>query len=171
MATERDSSTTTAGLGRYEIDPDASTVAFRCRAVFGLVPVRGTFTVRSGTVDVAEPLADSRIRAEIDTASFDTGNRRRDDHVRSADYLDAARHPLMTFVADQVGASAVAGTLTVCGVSRPVRLAVTRADATADALSVRATTRVDRTAFGVTTARGMTGRWLDVTLDIRCARR
>ncbi len=171
MTTERISPTTTAGLGRYAIDPDASTVSFRCRAVFGLVPVRGTFTISNGTVDVAEPLADSGVRAEIETASFHTGNARRDAHVRSADYLDAARHPLMAFVSDQVGTSAVTGTLTVHGVSRPVRLAVEQADATAGSLAVRATTRLDRTEFGITTARGMTGRWLDVTLDIRCVRR
>jgi hypothetical protein len=40
----------------------------------------------------------------------------------------------------------------------------------ADAFTVRARTRIDRTAFGVTASRGLAGRHLDVTLEIRCVR-
>ena len=43
--------------GRYEIDTSCSAVTFRTRHPFGLAPVRGSFAIRAGTIDVAEPLA------------------------------------------------------------------------------------------------------------------
>ena len=50
--------------GRYEIDTSCSAVMFRTRHLFGLAPVRGSFAIRAGTIDVAEPLAGSkRLRA------------------------------------------------------------------------------------------------------------
>ena len=60
--------------GRYEIDTSCSAVTFRTRHLFGLAPVRGSFTIRAGTIDVAEPLADSSIHVHVDPASFRTGN-------------------------------------------------------------------------------------------------
>ncbi|MCX5384035.1 YceI family protein [Streptomyces sp. NBC_00083] len=157
-------------LGHYAIDPAASTVAFTTRHVFGLLPVRGTFALRSGSVDVAEPLGASRVRAEIDAASFTTGSRQRDRAVRSARFLDAGRHPLITFTADRVEATTVAGVLTVCGSARPVTLSIGESACGAGWFTARATVRVDRTAFGVTASRGMAGRHLDVTVGVRCVR-
>ncbi|GGY19220.1 YceI family protein [Streptomyces xanthochromogenes] len=119
-----DTATAAPALGHYAIDPAASTVEFTTRHVFGLLPVRGTFTIRSGSVDIAEPLGGSGVRAEIGTASFSTGSRQRDRAVRSARFLDAERHPLMTFTGDRVDGTTVPGTLTVCGVARPVSLRI-----------------------------------------------
>ena len=64
----------------------------------------------------------SRIRVEIDAASFRTGNPARDASVRSARFLDAGRHPVMVFVAEEMDGDVLNGTLTVCGTTRPVRL-------------------------------------------------
>ncbi|MFI8091353.1 YceI family protein [Streptomyces sp. NPDC086080] len=160
--------TTTPRLGRYTIDTATSSLTFRTRHLFGLLPVRGTFAIRGGTVDVAEPLADSRLRVEVDAASFHTGNDHRDNDIRSAKYLDTDQHPLFTFVAGQVDTTSVSGTLTACGVSRPARLSIVRSEVRADSFTVRATTRVDRTEFGVTASRGMAGRHLDLTLEVTC---
>jgi polyisoprenoid-binding protein YceI len=168
----------TPQLGRYTIDPERSRVGFATRHLFGL-PVRGSFAIRSGTVDVTEPAARSSVRVEIDAASFDTGNQTRDKNVRSGRFLDADRYPTMRFTADRLDDSTLAGMLTVRGVSRPVTVTleeVTRQDGTrqeaptADhaSFAARATTRIDRTDFGVTASRGLAGRYLTVTLDIRC---
>ncbi|MEW2133249.1 YceI family protein [Streptomyces sp. NPDC005435] len=162
--------TQTPRPGRYTIDPDGSALSFRTTHVFGLLPVRGTFALRGGTVDVADPLSGSRIGAEVDAASFRSGNAQRDGAVRSARFLDTGTHPLITFVSAEVGADAVSGTLTAHGVSRPVRLSVVRLDVLADAFTVRATLRVDRTEFGVTASPGMAGRRLELTVVARCVR-
>jgi polyisoprenoid-binding protein YceI len=71
---------------------------------------------------VTEPLSDSRIRVEIDAASFRTGLGARDNTVRSSRFLDAGRHPVLVFVAEKMEGDALSGALTICGTTRPVRL-------------------------------------------------
>jgi polyisoprenoid-binding protein YceI len=171
MQTRRDHTATAPQLGRYEIDTSRSTVTFRTRHVFGLAPVRGTFAIRSGTIDVTEPLTDSSVHVEIETASFRTGSGQRDDHVRSARFLDAGRHPVMTFVAGSLAGQALTGTLTVRDVTRPVSLPIEQSAVAPGAFTVSATTRIDRTEFGVTASRGMAGRYLDVSVEVRCVRK
>ena len=156
--------------GRYEIDSGRSATGSRTRHLFGLLPVRGTFAIRSGTVDIAEPLTDSSLRVEVDTASLRTGRRRRDDAVRSARFLDAGRNPVMVFVSATLDREAVDGVLTVGGVTRTVVLAVGLRALSARSFTVRATTSLDRGDFGVTAARGLAGTRLDVTAEITCVR-
>jgi polyisoprenoid-binding protein YceI len=168
MQTTSQRAAATPRLGRYEIDTNGSGVTFRTRHLFGLAPVHGTFAIRSGTVDVAAPVTASRVHAEIDTASFLTGNGQRDATVRSERFLDTASYPVMTFVAEPTGERELAGTLTVNGVARPVSLTIEEWAAAPGAFTARATTRIDRTEFGVTAARGLAGRYLDLTLAIRC---
>lgn len=171
MQTKPEHTATTPQLGRYEIDTTSSTVRFRTRHLFGLGPVRGSFAIRAGTVDIAEPLAGSRIRAEIDAASFRTGNAARDAAVRSARFLDAGTHPDMTFASERTDGSTLTGTLTVRGVTRPVTLSVEQSTVAPESFTVRAAARIDRTEFGVTASRGLAGRYLDLTLEVRCLRK
>ena len=171
MTTQRAQTLTTPQLGRYEIDASGSSVRFRTRHLFGLAPVRGELAIRTGIVDVTEPLADSRTSVEIDAASFHTGNRQRDNNVRSAQFLDTSRYPVMAFVAEHVEGTAVTGSLTVRDVARPVRLSVEPYAVTTRVFTARVTARIDRTDFGVTASRGLAGRYLDLTMEIRCVRR
>jgi polyisoprenoid-binding protein YceI len=171
MQTKPEHTATTPQLGRYEIDTTSSTVRFRTRHLFGLGPVRGSFAIRAGTVDIAEPLAGSRIRAEIDAASFRTGNAARDAAVRSARFLDAGTHPDMTFASERTDGSTLTGALTVRGVTRPVTLSVGQPTVAPESFTVRAAARIDRTEFGVTASRGLAGRYLDLTLEVRCLRK
>lgn len=80
-------------VGRYQIDPRASIITFKSRHLFGLAPVQGTMTIRDGLVDIADPLTNSSVQVEIDTTSFHTGSRHRDQDVRSPRFLDAERFP------------------------------------------------------------------------------
>jgi polyisoprenoid-binding protein YceI len=150
------------------IDASDSAVTFRTRHLFGLAPVRGSFAIRYGTVDVAEPAAESGAYAEIETASFRTGSGPRDRAVRSARFLDAGRHPVMIFRSERIADRVIDGTLTVAGVTRPVRMAVERVDVSPRSFAVRATVRIDRVEFGVAASRGLAGRYLDVALEVRC---
>jgi polyisoprenoid-binding protein YceI len=159
-------------LGRYEIDASQSRVRFRTRHMFGLGPVRGTVAIRSGSADIAEPLADSAIHAEIDTASFRTRNPLRDRSVRSTRFLDAARFPVISFRDGLVceDGRTVRGTLTVREISRPVSLSISQVTMAEQSFTASATVRVDRTEFGVTAMPGLAGRYLDLTVEVRCAR-
>jgi polyisoprenoid-binding protein YceI len=161
---------TTPRPGRYEIDTSCSTVTFRTRHLFGLAPVRGSFAIRAGTVEVAEPLADSSVDVRIDAASFRTGNGPRDGTVRSERLLDAGRYPIITFRSEGVDGAALNGTLTVRNVTMPVSLLIEQTEATPGWFNARASTRIDRTEFGVTAYRGAAARYLDMTVEVRCVR-
>jgi len=174
MQTEPAVIATTPQPGHYDIDPDRSRVTFATRHLFGLGRVRGSFAIRGGTADIADPIAASAIYTEIETASFRTKNRQRDDSVLSPRFLDPDGHPVMTFRSDRIEAgqhgNVLTGTLTVRGTSGPVTLTITRCEASRGSFTARATARIDRTEFGITAARGLAARYLDLTLEIQCTR-
>jgi len=163
---------TTPQPGHYDIDPSRSRVTFATRHLFGLGRVQGSFAIRGGTADVAEPVATSAIYAEIETASFRTKNHQRDHSVLSPRFLDPAGHPVMIFRSDRldIAGQVLTGTLTVRGTTGPVTLAVTRCEAFRGSFTASATTRIDRTEFGITAARGLAARHLDLTVEVQCTR-
>lgn len=156
--------------GVYRIDPGATTIRFTTRAVFGLLPVRGSFTVDHGRISITEDIGDCAVEAVIRAASFESGNAQRDEHVRSPDYLDAAVHPEIVFRSRNAERSAegvsMQGRLTVRGMTRPTVLALGPVVTDDRCLRVQATTSIDRYAFGLTRAKGMTGRHLGITLEV-----
>jgi polyisoprenoid-binding protein YceI len=198
MQTEPAVIATTPQPGHYSIDPDRSRVTFVTRHLFGLGRVRGSFAIRGGTADIADPIAASAISAEIETASFRTKNRQRDDSVLSPRFLDPAGHPVMTFRSDLIEAAGqgpvteewglepsggsrgvappgqhgqiLAGALTVRGTTRPITLTVTGCEVARGSFTARATARIDRTEFGITAARGLAARYLDLTVEVQCTR-
>ncbi|MEU3723284.1 YceI family protein [Streptomyces sp. NPDC031705] len=112
--------------GHWELDPTHSSIAFTARHI-GFARIHGRFTTFAGAVRIAERMEDSSMHVIIDSASIDTGMRRRDDHLRSTDFLDAARHPTVEFYSERFihrsgSRWAVAGALTLHGVSRSVTL-------------------------------------------------
>ena len=156
--------------GRYEIDTSCSAVTFRTRHLFGLAPVRGSFAIRTGTIDVTEPLTGSSVYVHIDPASFRTGNGQRDSNVRSARLLDAGRYPVITFRSQGIEGLALTGALTVRNITMPVSLSIEPSAVTPRSFNVHASTRIDRNEFGVTAYRGLAARYLDMTVEVRCVR-
>ena len=111
--------------GRWQIDPGHTELAFIGRH-FMLTRVRGRFTGVTGLIQVAEEPGDSTAEITIDMASVDSGSQARDDHLRSADFFDAARHPTATFSGRaarwQGTRGLLTGELTIRGITRPVTL-------------------------------------------------
>jgi polyisoprenoid-binding protein YceI len=163
---------TTPQPGHYVIDPGRSRVTFVTRHLFRLGRVKGSFTIRGGTADIADPIAASTVCAEIEAGSFRSHNPARDRIVLSPRFLDPAGHPVITFRADRIdaGDQILTGSLTVRGATRPVTLAVTRCEVARGSFTARATARIDRTEFGVTASRGLAARYLDLTLEVQCTR-
>ena len=164
--------------GSYDVDPERTTIRFRTRHMFGLGPVHGTFALRSGAITVTEPVDGSAVYAEIDAASFRTGNPQRDQTILQRRYLDASRYPVITFASHGIqrhdtgqAAGAIGGTLTVRGVERPVTLVVTAAEQAGADVAVSATLHIDRFDFGMTAMRGVAGRYLDLELAAICVPR
>src|SRR3954468_12953741 len=108
-----------AQISKWELDPENSSVEFSCKHV--LSNVRGMFQKPSGTVtlDEATP-ANSKVDATIDAKSITTGVEERDTHLKSADFFDVAKYPVITFVSSSVTKSSataysVTGNLTMHG--------------------------------------------------------
>lgn len=155
--------------GVYRLEPAESAISFATRHMFGLAPVRGTFALRAGTVDVTSPAEKSVVHATIAADSVDTGIAARDNTVRSKQYLDVARHPDITFTANGVardGGWVLRGELTVRGRTEPLDVRIDEIRVHDDRLRLLASAEVDRYAWGVTAMKGMTGRRLRFTLSL-----
>ena len=86
-------------VGRWRLDPQRSRVEFRVGNMWGLATVKGHFDHYDGRLDLS---TDPAIELTIDAASVQTGNRRRDKHLRSADFFDAESHPRVRFRSESV---------------------------------------------------------------------
>jgi polyisoprenoid-binding protein YceI len=86
---------TSLPTGTWIVEPAKSTLGFKARGMFGLVPVNGTFAEHEGTLTVGDDGAHGELR--IAAASLDTGNAKRDEHLRSADFFDVTQSPTIVF--------------------------------------------------------------------------
>lgn len=117
--------------GTWKADPAHSSVEFEIKHLM-MTTVRGWFREFEGTFTASEE-GDVGARAVIKTASIDTNQPKRDEHLRSADFFDAENHPEITFESTKVeptggeGEFKVDGMLTIRDVARGIVL-----DATVD---------------------------------------
>ncbi len=117
-----------AAAGTYTIDSAHSDVSFKVRHLIS--KTSGQFTDFDGTIVADfENLDASSVIFTIKTASIDTKNEDRDNHLRSGDFFDAETYPEITFTSSKITKSgansyAVTGTLTMHGVSKTVTLPV-----------------------------------------------
>ena len=127
---------------------------------------RGT---RGPGPDSAWPAGQSAVRATIDAASYDSGNKTRDADVTSATLLDAKAFPEITFTGSgtrKAGTDWVlSGSVTAHGITQPVLLRITQARLDGEAARFVATATLDRTAFGVTKKKGMVGAAVHLAID------
>jgi polyisoprenoid-binding protein YceI len=113
--------------GRWTIDPGHAEVAFVGRH-FGLTKVRGRFTGVSGHADIAEDITKSSLTVTIDTATLNSGDSTRDEHLRSEDLFHVEMHPNASFRSTDIAVDGATGTVTgdlaIKDVTRPVTLDV-----------------------------------------------
>ncbi len=152
--------TATAARTTWKIDPAHSHVEFAVRHLM-ITTVRGRFGGVQGTVvtDDVDP-ARAEVEVTIDVNSIDTREAQRDAHLKSADFFDAAKYPILTFkstgVKDVTGDRfMLAGNLTMHGVTREVTLDVTAEGRGKDPwggerAGYSATTKINRSDFGLT---------------------
>ena len=116
-----------AATETINLDPSHTRVGFSIRHFF--TPVRGEFKNVQGTIALDQAdLNASKVQVEIETASINTNNEKRDNHLRSADFFDAEKNPKITFVSKSIAVKdnkgTMTGDLTMHGVTKPVTLAV-----------------------------------------------
>ncbi len=144
-------------IGVWHVDPVHSTVEFQAKHMM-IATVKGRFNAFQGALEVDE--RGPRMFGTIEVASIDTRDTRRDEHLRSPDFFDAANHPQMRFDSTRIEPTGkdtfrITGDLTIREVTRPVELEATFQGTGRDpwgseraALEVRG--QIDRKDFGLT---------------------
>ena len=122
--------TTTVQTGDYNVDTSHTRIGFVARHAM-VTKVRGAFNEFEGTatLDGANPAA-SHVEVTISTASIDTRNAQRDEHLRSNDFLAMQEYPQITFSSTGVRqvddtTFEVTGDLTIKGVTKPITIPFT----------------------------------------------
>ena len=150
-----------ASLVTWKIDPAHTAAEFKVKHMM-IANVKGT--IKGITGDLTEHTTDaslSSIEATLDVSTLNTGEPQRDGHLKSADFLDLEKYPIITFKSTQVERKggeeyAVTGDLTIHGVTRPVTLSVEgptppQKDPWGNVrIGLEATTKIDRKDFGLT---------------------
>jgi polyisoprenoid-binding protein YceI len=134
----------------WRIDPDRSSIEFRAPHLWGMATVTGAFTRYHGTLDLS---GEPAVELTIEAAGLDTGNRRRDRHLRSPAFFAAEQHPYVRFVSERAALKgdklAVSGRLHLRGQSVPLEIdaALRRAG---DTLELAAVADIDQRRLGMT---------------------
>jgi polyisoprenoid-binding protein YceI len=167
----------------WNIDTTHSSVTFSIRHLV-IAKVRGHFKTFSGSLQLDEAdLGKSSVSVEIDAASIDTHEAKRDEHLRSADFFDVAQFPKLSFVSKKLELEGkqvvrVVGDLTIHGVTKEVTLAVEDLGRAKDPwgnqrAAFAASTSINRKDFGlswnqVLEAGGvMVADKVDISLDVQ----
>jgi len=171
----------------WNIDPVHSVAEFKVRHMM-ITNVKGQFTAITGvlTLDEAD-VTHSRIEVSAEAASVNTRDAQRDAHLKSADFFDAEKFPTLAFTSTRITRTAgddlaVAGNLTIHGVTREVMFTVEGPTAPAKdpwgntRVGVSATTKINRKDFGLTwnatleTGGILVGDEVTTTLDVQFVR-
>lgn len=167
----------------WNIDPAHAVAEFKVKHMM-ISNVRGQFGKVSGALTLDESdLASSRVEASIDAASIETRDPQRDAHLRSADFLDVEKYPMLSFKSTRIrvvrnGELSVEGDLAIHGVTRKVVFSVEGPTPPAKdpwgntRVAVSATTKMNRKDFGLTwnaaleTGGILVGDEVTITLDV-----
>jgi polyisoprenoid-binding protein YceI len=166
----------------WVIEPKYTSFEFSVKSFF-FFTVKGKFSDFLGKVVIDDgDVKRSSVEVAINAPSISTGIRRRDDHLRSSDFLDVANHPLISFQSTGVekgrdrNTLRVTGNLIVKGKSKELVLDVEETDYSRspqgdEVAYFIAQTRIDRFDFGVRYGRGFIGRTLRVTVQAQATKK
>ncbi len=175
--------TTSAVAARaYIIDPAHSSAHFSVRHLM-ISKVRGTFKISSGSIQLpADSPIPVAVSAEIDATSVDTRDEQRNGHLKSADFFEVEKFPLLRFTSTQVEIVdqtkfKVVGELELHGVKQKVTLDAEVAGQGKDPwgndrVAFEATARISRKDFGLVWNQALeaggvaVGDQIDITLDV-----
>ena len=164
----------------YTIDP-AHTYPHFAISHLGFSTMHGRFNSTSGKIAMDRKGTGSSVEVTIATASIDTGFQKRDDHLRSADFLNAAEFPEITYKSTKIvfsgeSAATVEGNLTMAGVTKPVTLNVghikcaVNPQSKKDVCGFDATAKIKRSDFGVKYALPNVGDDMALTFEVEAVK-
>jgi polyisoprenoid-binding protein YceI len=170
VATRKWQDTQFPAAGTWALDVTHTAVEFEAKHLM-IAKVKGRFAEFEGALTIAEDPTQSAVSVTIKAASIDTRTEQRDDHLRSADFLEVDKYPELTFVSSGVEHEdgddwLVHGDLTLHGVTKPVTLTTEYEGQTIDPwggqrVAFSAETRIDREDWGLTWNQALeAGGWL-----------
>lgn len=165
-------------VGSWTFDPAHTSIGFSVKHLMA-AKVRGGFKTFSGSISQGDEPASTSAIVTVDAASIDTGVEDRDNHLRSADFLDVENHPRITFETTSITKAGsgfeVTGDLTIRSVTKPVTLDMTYGGIVSDPWGNQKAifsgeTKVNREEFGLTWNQALeAGGWLvgkDVAIEV-----
>lgn len=165
----------------WAVDPTHTTVEFEVRNLF-FFKVKGSLEVREGSIVLDSAIVrGSSITVGLQSSSINTGNKGRDAHLRSRDYLDTDRYPEIRFQSTKVEPGTdrdtlrVTGALTIKNQSKEIVLDVSEIDRSCSPSGEHveyygATTKLDRHDFDVHAMRFLIGRIVQITINLQATR-
>lgn len=163
----------------YTIDPAHTYPHFAINHL-GFSTMHGRFNKTSGTLTIDQAKGSGSVDIKIDAASIDTGFEKRNDHLRSPDFLNAAESPEITYKSTKVtingDKATVEGNLTIMGTSKPVTLNVTRFKCGThpmnkkDVCGFDATASIKRSDFGVKYGLPAIGDDMQLTFEVEAVK-
>lgn len=170
--------------GQWVIDSSHSQVEFVVRHL--ITKVRGRFGSFSGEITIADVPEASSVVATVDASSITTGEKARDEHLRSADFLDTGAHPTLDFHstglrADRGNRWFLDGDLTIRGITRATTFDLEFDGGGVDPwgnakIGFTAVTEINREDFGLTwnqvaeTGGFLVGRTVKIELSVQAGR-
>ena len=165
----------------YTIDPVHSEASFKIRHL--LSKVSGRFTRFTGTIKVdTADISKSTVEVSIEAASITTDNEARDKHLRSADFFDVAKFPVISFKSTAVkevakGKLEVTGDFTLHGVTKRISFPISNAGTqpgmkpgTMVVGFVDGALTINRNDFGIKTYPGMLGDEVAISLNVEAGK-
>jgi len=164
-----------AGTETYRIDAVHSNIGFRVRHLMS--KVTGRFGKVEGTVFInSQDLTKSSVDVTIDVASVTTNDDKRDGHLKSPDFFDAARFPTITFKSTSIrevakGRLEVTGVFTMKGVTKTLVLPITSLGTAADpwkniVAGFEGELKLNRQDYGVSYGPGLVGDEVEIDLNV-----
>jgi polyisoprenoid-binding protein YceI len=150
--------------GTWTVDPQNSSIEFAIRQL--ATRARGRFTRYEIAGVAAEAFSDSSVSATIELASIDTGNPKRDQHLRGPGILKVEKYPTMHYQSTGIRRTTdsliLDGELELHGITRPVPLTIVVSTYSTDRFgnwraSMSATGQIRRRDFGITIAMAAAG--------------
>lgn len=171
---------------KWNIDPAHSSLQFSVRHMV-ITKVRGAFKSYDGSLELDESRdqALAKVNVLIDAASIDTSEPKRDEHLKSQDFLDVAAHPTLRFSSQTIERSGeryrVTGDLTIRGVTRAVTLDAEFEGQGKDPwggqrVSFSARTSINREDFGLTwnqvleAGNVLVGTKIDIEIEVQAVK-
>jgi polyisoprenoid-binding protein YceI len=160
----------------YQADPVHSSVVFRVKHM-NTAYFWGRFNEITGNfaLDSADPSL-VKLDFQVKADTIDTGNAKRDQHLKSPDFLNAAQYPTITFASKSVEKSGnaylVTGEMTMHGVTKPITVQLTptgtgKGPTGAEIGGIEANVTIRQSDFGITKMAAMLGDnvWINISVE------